>query len=345
MPLTPPEFLKHLDSALRAESSELQLEAFARCSASLLDGIRGPDPAHATTSLETLLRQSGLDVRRHRSAQFCASLIFDKVNVPTTGDNPELLWLFAIPFLVTFPAAALNGPVTFQNNALDIDAILQAVGHSKVLQSSGQLMASSHLYKREDLQTLGPLTLSTQFREASLTGTDLPAPLPLRLDPELDAYRTVCMFVLAGIRVPAGTSVLFNTNAIWPKDAMEAIMRSSLAAQRIEVEAITSLPAQSLAGLHFRHKGPAAAELEQNLVHAKEAYGVHKVMVNFHISGYAELQGYLSDGSLVMLVPPFSFFEPELSLLSFVNKTCAKLGLQYGGPSLSFMRLSSSAVH
>ena len=86
-------------------------------------------------------------------------------------------------------------------------------------------------------------------------------------------------------------------------------------------------------------------ELHANLANAKQAYGPLEVSVRvFGDSGYADIMGKAQDGSKLLLVPPFSFFETSADLGGCVASACQAVGLSYSGV-VSPRSVQTTALH
>ncbi|KWU24774.1 hypothetical protein [Burkholderia cenocepacia] len=321
-----------LDQAIQAKNRAELLESVGELVQSLIEALGGPNSDLAHAEVAQSLAACSTDIRRRRLLEFCLSPIFDKAPLPAaeTADN-EFLWIFAIPFVVTFSPEALRNPVVFSNQVVDAGAILGELQETGYMNSEGSLRSSVRLFKREDLQVLGPPKLAKLFVHAEVNQADVMEPLPLMLDPEMDAYRSVTLFMLAASRMPMGESRLYDRAVDWPAQTMARVVEASLQAQNIAVESVKSLPPHSIPEMLMRFSGPAAHELRANLENAKQEYPGVGVVVRTAIDGYAEVNGILPDGTEVVLIPAFSYFESNRELTLFIEQTCKELEMPFTG--------------
>jgi len=321
-----------LDRALQASTSEDLLQALGDCVQMLVDAFSTNERERARIELETAFAACSTDIRRRRLLEFCLAPVFDKPPLPCAeGAEGEFLWLFAIPFVVTFRPEALKTPILFRDEAVDAGAILSELQETGYMNREGALRASVRLFKREDLQVLGPPKLAGLFVHAELHKDDILEPLPLMFDPEMDAYRSVTLFLLAASRLPLGEHRLFQPAVPWPADTMGRVVQASLAAQGLAVESVESLPPQSIPEMLMRFSGAGARELRANLLNAKNEYAGVEVIVRTAVEGYAEVNGRLPDGTEIVLVPAFSYFESVKELGYFVRQTCEEFGMPFLG--------------
>ena len=321
-----------LDQALHAKSRKELLDAVSDCVQSIIDALGGSQREQAHIELDAAFSACNTDIRRRRLLEFCLSPIYDKPPLPSSSTTEnEFLWLFAIPFVVTFSPEALKHPVLFSNQVVDAGAILTELAETGYMNCEGSLRSTARLFKREDLQVLGPRKLAGLFVHAEMTQDDVMEPLPLMLDPDMDAYRSVTLFMLAASRLPMGETRLYNQPDSWPAETMARVIQASLAAQDIDVESVVSLPPHSLPEMLLRFSGPAAHELRANLENAKKEYEGVQVVVRTTINGYAEINGCLPDGTEVVLIPAFSYFESNRELTGFIEQTCKELDMPFIG--------------
>ncbi|KWT98413.1 MULTISPECIES: hypothetical protein [unclassified Variovorax] len=342
-----PEFLYHLDEAATARNGGRQMGAIKACydalhtemlhSADRFDGL-----------VEKALEASKGDLRKLRTLEFCTSAIYDKIPLPAEdGSFPEFLWLFAVPFTVTFAPEALAQHVSFKGQVIDAQALISELDAIGYCNPHGILRASTKLFKREDLQVMGPRKLGQMVLQAEQSGEDRLEPLPLMLDSELDAYRSVTMFMLVSCRLPVGTTSLFNRNVPWPAETFARVVQASMVSQGVQVESVVSHIPHTITEMHLRCNGPALAELQANLGNGRKAYGNVEVGVRFDVSGYAEIVGKLpdEDDGHIILIPPFTYFEADSELLRVVEGMCAGIGLPFAGGRFSSRHAVAGALH
>jgi hypothetical protein len=343
-----PDFLYHLDEAATTRSGARQMGAIKACFEAL-----HTEMVHSEERFDGLvekaLEESRGDLRRQRTLEFCASAIYDKIPLPLEeGGFPEFLWLFAVPFTVTFAPEALSQHLSFKSQIIDAQALigeLDAIGYCN---PHGILRASTKLFKREDLQVMGPRKLARLVLQAEQTGEDRLEPLPLMLDPELDAYRSVTMFMLVSCRLPVGTSSMFNRSVGWPAETFARVVQASMVSQGVKVESVVSHIPHTITEMHLRCNGPAVLELQANLSNSLEAYGKVEVSVRFDASGYAEIVGKLPEGGEdehVILIPPFTYFEADSEVVRVVENMCEDLGLPFAGGVFSSRHAVAGALH
>lgn len=339
-------FTHFLNQAVATESSEEQMLAVKECGTSLVHGMLGPLREQTLSALDDEFARGHSNIRRLRTIEFCSAVLFDKPSLPASDSGRhEFLWIFAVPFTVTFTPEALGNAANSLNKTVDASAILSELENSGYFNQSGALRASSALFKREDLQALGPRTITDLFLKSEIARHDYVQPIPLVLDPELDAYRTVTLFMLTACRLPAGQLSVFNREIPWPREFLEAVVGASLNSQGMTVESVKSGMPRSLSDLLFRCHGPAAQELLSNLENSLKAYGPVPVSIQFETPGYAEIVGELEDGTVFTLIPPFSYFETDGELVAVVKQLCEQAGLPFKAGVRSILHKASSALH
>lgn len=329
-----PIFELALDDALEAPNAQHFLNSVRSGYKALYESVVA-NPRRRKQGLDALdafFAANNANLRRRRVAELCAWPIFDKPALPTEQDAlPEFLWLFAIPFLVTFSAEQLTRPILLEGPVFDADALLTCVEESGALNDDGYIRAFSTMLRRDDLHAYGPRGLASTFVTAELGGDEVPQPLPLFMDEDLESHRTVVYFVPCAARLPAGTQHLINPNAVWCEQEAARVIREGLEMQGLELDNVRSLPPCSMAEIMFHCSGSGLAELESNLARAKQIYGELKVVIKYPMEGFAEINALNSDGQEIMLLPAFAFVEPQGELRQVVNAICEQHDITFKG--------------
>lgn len=329
-----PEFSQALNHALVAADAQ-----------EFMESVRGGYSAlYRALMVQSRERQRQLEVldnffadnvhrpRLRRIAEVCAWPIFDKPSLPhEAGEAPEFLWLFALPFVVTFSQAQLSAPVFLEGEAVDANDLLAFTEQAGVLNAKARLRAFSTLFRRDDLHAYGPQGLARAFIDAELGGESVPQPLPLQLDPELESHRTVVYFAACAARLPVGESQLILKSPVWSSENPAHLVKQGLLQQGLGVEHVQSLPPCSMAEALFHCTGPGLAELESNLLEARRLYGELQVLIKHPMDGFAEINAVTDTGQEIMLLPSFAFFEPKQELQHCVKALCQQHQLGYKG--------------
>lgn len=295
-------------------------------------------------ALEKFFSQTSANLRRRRVAELCAWPIFEKPVLPTeAAELPEFLWLFAMPFLVTFSAEQLASPVMLQGEVFDANALLSAVESTDMLNPNASLRAFSTLLRRDDIHAQGPQGLASTFVHAELGGEDAPEPLPLLMDEEVESHRTVVYFVPCAARLTVGERYLLNPNSPWCAEAAARIVQQGLEQQGLSLDKVTSLPPCTMTDALFYCWGSGMAELETNLAHARELYGELQVLIKHPMDGFAEINAMNEEGQEIVLLPAFAFVEPRSELQQCVRAICEHHNITFKGSfSLPF---ASKMIH
>lgn len=327
-------FERALDAALQAETAAQFMQAvrqgYDALYGMMVDDVRRRREGMA--ALEAFFAGTTANLRRRRIAELCAWPIFDKPALPQdAAELPEFLWLFAVPFLVTLEREQLAEPVMLTAEALDADELLAFVETSAALNRKASLRAFSTLLRREDIHAYGPRGLASAFVQAELGAPEVPQPLPLFMDAEVDAHRTVLYFVPCAARLPVGETELLDRSVEWTGEAAAAIVQRGLTGLGLRVERVVSQPPCSIAEALFHCTGLGATELETNLVEARRLYGPLDVIIKHPMDGFAEINGFNADGDEVVLLPAFPFFEPRSELADCVKAICEQNQMGFRG--------------
>lgn len=291
--------------------------------------------------LEELFAATAAEPRRRRILELCSWPIFDKPALPLESPGlPEFIWVFALPFVVTFAPAQLPTPVVLDGDAFDPDAVLELLEASEAVSSKGHLRVFSTLFRKEDLHAYGPQNIAQFFVGAELGLTSPPQPLPVTFDRDIDCARSVPFFALCACRMQLGEKTLLNRDVVWSAAALEAEIFTGLQSRGLAVEAVHSLPPCSLAETLFQCAGPSLEAMERNLDEATKLYGELELIIRHPMDGLAEVNAFNAAGEEVVLQPPFSFFEPRLELRKTIAQYCERRRLGFRG---SFVLPQSSA--
>lgn len=340
--------LRHLfDVATATLDAKENKAAVMACCKAIYDAVcAGRDSAQAMQRALDVELCAQQPMARLRLVQYCTQFLYDKPRLPSrSGELDHFLWMFAVPFTVTFSAGIFRAPFGDGVVRIDAEAIQVALDASSYFPKTATLRGTPRLYRREDLQNMDPRELARYVLDRELASRAAPTPLPLPLTDDLEGVRTVAFFVLMAARVPVGTPVLFENRLNWPKQQLEQIAAAGLRSQGLRVDSVVSHPAYTVATMLHRCYGPAAEELRLNLKAGLSAYGEHSIGVrHFGHAGYSEVYGLRPDGANIVLIPPFSHFESQSTVAEFVQELCGELGVRYLGASNPKITLSA-ALH
>lgn len=310
--------------------------------------IYSSEPQVGLNALNEALSVSRRNPRQRRALELCAWPIFEKPWVPPMEpDQPELLWLFAIPVLVQFP----QGPqeyVMMPGGALDNAGLIEALEASGNLNPKAIVSGFDTLYSREDLQAFGPQGISERFVQAETcsdeSGFEVPLPLPVILDPEIESGRARLLFGLFAARLPSGVGKLFKPGSQWPLDDFSAVVSKSLTEAGIEFESVKAGEPCSVAEMLLRCSPASVSEMERWIELGIEHYELKSLYLTLPVDGMAELVGVTEDGQELLLAPTFSYVEPSEALSNCVQEICRERRLPFKGMFSSAVP-TSSALH
>lgn len=329
-----PEFSLALEHALAATDAQEFMASVRGGYSALYQAllVEHTQRQHQLDVLDNFLAQNTHRLRLRRIAEVCAWPIFDKPSLPhEKGEQPEFLWLFALPFVVTFSQAQLSQPVFLEGEAVDANDLLACAEQAGVLNSNARLRAFSTLFRREDLHAYGPQGMARAFIEAELGGEAVPQPLPLQLDPEMESHRTVVYYAMCAARLPLGEKQLILKSPVWSPENPAHLVKQGLLQQGLGVDHVQSLPPCSMAEALFHCTGAGLAELESNLLEARRLYGELQVLIKHPMDGFAEINALNDSGQEIMLLPSFAFFEPKQELQHCVKTLCSQHQMGYKG--------------
>jgi hypothetical protein len=329
-----PSFELALDEALQAPNAQHFMHSIRGGYTALYQDIVA-DPRRRKRGLDALdafFAATSANMRRRRIAELCAWPIFDKPSLPVeSGALPEFLWLFAMPFVVTFSVEQLSRPVLLEGEVFDANALLGCVEESGALNTDAYLRAFSTLLRRDDLHAYGPRGLASTFVQAELGSDDVPQPLPLLMDEEVESHRTVVYFVPCAARLAVGARHLMNPAMPWCDQAAAEVVRAGLEQQGLEVDMVRSLPPCSMSEALFHCSGSGLAELESNLAEARKLYGELQVLIKHPMDGFAEINAMNNEGQEIVLLPAFAFVEPQGELQQCVRAICEQHDITFKG--------------
>lgn len=284
-------------------------------------------------ALEDAFASSRSSIRRRRILELCAWPVFDKpaLPLPPTGGLPEFLWIFTVPFVVTLTPAQLVHPLLLEGEVLPAAQLLALAERSGCLNKKAAMRTFSTLFRREDLHAYGPQNIAAIFVGAELGINDVPVPLPILMDEEMESFRNVTLLALCSARLPLGESSLYRPGMLWPCEEAAQVVLAGLRAQGLEVEAVKGLAPCSVAESLFHCAGSGLAELEMNLKAAQATYGDLQVILKYPMEGFAEVNAFNSVGAEISILPTFAFFEPKAALTACVRQICAAQAIGYKG--------------
>ncbi len=270
--------------------------------------------------------------RAQRLLALCAWPLLDKPGVDVAaGEPPQFLWLFAVPFVVTFEAGALLEPLVLPNESFDAGAFLVALSDSGIVNDAAELGVLSNLFRREDLQAQGPRQLASEMVKAEAGEPHALHPLPLVLDESIESGRALTMFALCVARLPVTERQLFERSRPWPADDMARQMHGWLRERGLPVHSVLSSPPCSLAEVQFLCKGAGVLELRRLIELGEAHYGLASLCLRFPMDGLLELYGLTRSGEEVLLAPPLGALEPREELAATVQHLARERGLTFKG--------------
>lgn len=301
----------------------------------------GPGGANA---LERTLAKLQSKPRHRRALELCAWPLFDKLSLPAEpGHPPAALRLFSLPVLVQFANPAPE-VVLFPGDFLPTEKIIEALEAAGVLEPTAIVSGLTSLFSKEDLQSLGPLGLANVFFDAETSDNpQLPDPLPVVLDPEIESSRAVVLHVLLAARVPVDSPTIFALGAKWPISDLNKLVEQALLSVGIPVDHVQCLHSCTLGEASFRCAGPAIAELAAWLELGKLHYGISSAYLSLLAPGQAELVGVAGEDEL-LLAPTFSYVEPPSALQQAVAALCEQQELSFAGARATVLP-TSEALH
>lgn len=300
------------------------------------------DQQEALDALDEAFAQTRRSPRQRRILELCAWPIFDKPALPPAEASlPEFLWLFAVPVLVQLPQAR-DSVLMVPGDCLDMARLIETLEDSGCMNPKALVSGFSTLYSRDDLHAYGPLGIAQRFVDAETQDeVDLPLPLPIVQDPDIESGRTVTLYALLAARLPAGERVLFDAQK-WPTAQMDKVFRDGLAAGGIEHEALQSTPGCSMSEALFRCAGPGLRELESWVDLGVAHYDLKAMYVTMPVEGMAELVGVTAKGEELMLAPTFAYVEPSGELVAACERVCQSRNLPFRGMFVSAVPTSST---
>lgn len=296
--------------------------------------MTGPDRPLGVDTLDAALTGAYGSLRQKQVLEMCAWPIFDKPALPICeGSIPEFLWLFSTPFIVQFKEKRTSSDVKLSGKVFDQSAMCEALYQSGRLNPNAILTGMPTLFTREALQRLGPSNLATKFIQTELgLAPEVPTPLGVFLDPEIECARVATFYALASARLPVGEKSLMSGAQEWEPAALERLILSGLTEQGYEVEVVTALPPCSMAESLLRCTNTGTLEMRSILTLAKTYYDLESITLEQPADGWAEIHANLKgDPDSILLIPTFSYVEPAVELQKSVQRCCADLDLSFNG--------------
>ncbi len=320
---------------LQAKNAQTFIDAVRDGYMTLYERLLGkPDAAQrgGLDELDAALARLAGRPRAQRLLALCAWPLLDKpgVDVPT-GEPPQFLWLFAVPFVVTFETGALAEPLVMPVESFDTGAFLMAMADSGVVNDAAELGALSNLFRREDLQAIGPRQLASEMVKAECGESHALHPLPLVLDESIESGRALTMFALCVARLPVTERQLFDRSMPWPADDMARQMHGWLRERGLPVQSVLSSAPCSLAEVQFLCKGAGVQELRRLIELGNAHYGLAALCLRFPLDGLVELYGLTRSGEEVLLAPPLGALGPREELAATVQHLARECGLEFKG--------------
>lgn len=338
------QFERDLDAALNASGVDQLRECLASGAQSLRDcALEGDRPSLTFKALDAFFSRTQGDRRKRRMAELCSWPLFDKPLIPRKQGADSFLWLFTLPFMVTFSPKALARPLLVTGDCLDGEGLLDVLEESKALTPEARPRAFTTMLRRDDLHAFGPAGLARCFVQSEMGEFKAPGALPLHLDPEIDCHRSVLYFVPCAALLPVGTAELRGQGyATWDGTRAAALVKAGLQSEGMDVEEVRSFAPASMSQALLMCNAHGRAELTANIAEALRLYGKLGVKLRAPIRGIAELVAPTASGPLAQVMAPFSFLEPLSTLHETVEEVCASLNLPFMGTETLF---SASHLH
>lgn len=285
-------------------------------------------------SYEAALSSAAASPRSKQVLQAAAWPIFDKPGLPAEDRNlPEFLWLFAVPFLVKFKEEQLSTPVALGSVRLDDRVLTNMSNTTHRFNEKAVLTYFPTLFTREDLQKIGPVSLSTSAVQVELgLATHEVLGGDIFFDEHIESARATILYCVGIARLPIGERGLFE-QSIWPAQPFEEIIGSALSDAKLQVEKIQGFEPCSMVEALFKCSLAGYCEIKEVLLAAQLEYGVSSVTLELPTSGWAEIHGTQqgAEDEPLLLAPAFSFMEPTSELEKCVLSCCRELGLEFKG--------------
>jgi hypothetical protein len=283
--------------------------------------------------------------RHRRILELCAWPVFEKPAMPLTeGALPEFLWLFAVPVLAQLPLqreSILMAPADLLRTAEFIDVLED----SGCLNEKAIVSGFSALYTRDDLHAFGPRSIAERFVLAEAgEDFDIPTPLPVVRDLDIESGRTVTFYVLLAARLPVGEQELFKQDVAWPREQLDLLLAQDLGRAGLQVERLESEMACSMSETLYRCLGPGLREMERWVDLGQQHYSLASVYLTLPADGMAELVGTTEQGEELLLSSTFSYVEPSAELSACCAHICKERRIPFKGMFVSAAP-TSSALH
>jgi hypothetical protein len=337
---------KILNSALTASDASSFMRGIQEGFSFLSQELLGKKRKEGLLNLQQAFERSQRNVRQRKVLELCAWPIFDKPGLSAEdGQTPEFLWLFALPFEVTFPLSALDAPIFIHQDILDAEKMLDCLEASDYLTPNRNLRIFSSLYRKDDIHFFGPQHIAEHFVKAEEGDLQDLHSLPIVFDEEIESCRTVTLLALCAARCRLGeVQTLLNRQATWDPRGPEALVANALNKAGYPVEKVESLPPCSMAEALFHCTGAGYRELELNVLEAVKLYQPEEILVKYPMEGFAEINAITADKEEISLIPAFSFCEPREELTKSLKKICQDHRIAYGG-AFALASPASACLH
>lgn len=338
------KFISAAEPPLTAGSMGEFLQGLNKGHLELYEELFSSTPEMALSALDEAFAQTRRTPRQRRVLELCAWPIFDKPSLPLqTSGLPEFLWLFAMPMLVRLKES--DDPLMLvPGDCLDMEALIETVESSGCMNPKALVSGFTALYSRDDLHAYGPRGIAERFVLAESSGElDLPLPLPVVRDPDIESGRTVVLYALMAARLPAGEKKLFVKEA-WPVETLRSIYAAALKTAGIEFDELQVLDPCHMSESLLRCTDAGGAEMRSWLELGIAHYGITQAYLAVPTDGMGELIGLTKDGEELLLAPTFAFTEPTVVLNQAVESLCKDCGIGFKGLFVSAAP-SSSALH
>lgn len=303
------------------------------------------NPQAGLDSLDEAFTRTRRLPRHRRVLELCAWPVFEKPTMPSLGgEAPGFLWLFAVPVLVQLPLNR-EGLVMLPPDLLRTAEFIETLENSGCFNFKAILSGFSTLYTRDDLHAFGPRGIAERFIGAETEPDfEVPAPLPIVRDPEIESGRTVTLYALMAARLPAGENHLFQEDVAWPREAVDALLSQDFRNAGIAVEKLESDRGCSMSEALYRCLGPGLREMERWVDLGLEHYALTSLYLAIPADGMAELVGVTAQGEEFLLSSTFPYVEPSAELAASCERICKARHLPFKGMFASAV-LTSSALH
>lgn len=271
-------------------------------------------------------------IRQKRIIELCAWPLFDKPSMAQEGPGlPEVLWIFCVPFVVTFEKGDNLESLVLQPSPEAMRALMTALSNSGLVSRKGDLSTFQGLFTREDLHAYGPKNVAQLFLGAERGQNANFTPLPLRFDKEIESNRQATLFLICANKLPLGETQYFEETQPWLSKEAHVAITQAIEESGVKVAFVEAYTPTSPGEALLKCNRVGVREMEALLDVAVQEYQTRCVVVRHPMEGVAELYSCLGEDEELMLAPPFYIIEPACIFDKAVEKACEQKGLLFKG--------------